>query len=109
VNVSGTNRNFTALTNASIDSVLVVRLYSQSFGIVRRQNPPVLFAAEVDVFVFRASDGSVLHYDCLEYRSRERKFTDWGANNAARFREELKAAEKKIADMILDELFGCGG
>jgi hypothetical protein len=106
LDLSATNRNFGVLTNAGIDSVLVLRPWSQSFGAVQSLNPPIVFDAQVDVYVIRVSDGKVLHFDTLNYRSRERKFTEWGADGAKSFRVELKLAQRRFAECIAQEIFG---
>ena len=103
-----TNRIFVSLTNAVIDSVLLVRVHRQQFGVVRRLNPPMIFAITVDVYIFRAVDGSVSHFNSLEYRSGEHKITTWGANDAKRLRAEIRFAQSRFADSILTELFDLG-
>jgi len=102
---TATNRSFSALTNSGIDSVLILRVNRQQFGVVRRLNPPTTFAISVDVYLCHAGDGSYEYFRTVEYESLERKFTDWGAKDAIAMRAEIKQAEYYIAEAIVTELF----
>ncbi len=41
----------------------------------------------------------------FKYESEERKFTDWGANNAQLLREEFDLCYQDVAEKIVEELF----
>lgn len=99
------NNNFSALAEAGFDSVLIIRVHDIQFGVVRRLDPPIELAIRADVFVFRASDGSLLASQMLDYRSVDRKFTAWGAKDAKYLRAEIRLAELRIAQAILTEFF----
>jgi hypothetical protein len=68
-------------------------------------NPPMAFDATIIVYITRISDGSLLFAGSLEYRSRKRLFSEWGANDATHFRKELFAAQKMFAEMLHEQLF----
>ena len=96
--------DFSSLTNAGIDSVLLIRFYNQHFGVPEGINPPVTYVASADVKIVRARDGELLHAGYLEYHSRHHTFTAWGANGAKFFRGETRRAQRIFADVIFDQL-----
>ena len=100
-----TRINYRTLKAAGIDSVLLIRVLSQHFGVAEGINPPMGYAAIADVVVIRTSDGTVLHSGYLDYRSRKHTFTEWAAKDARRFRGESRRAQKIVANAILDQLF----
>ena len=85
--------------------MLFIRLSNQSFGIIRCMNPPIVFAAQADVYVVRAGDGALLHFAAFQFQSKERRFTAWGENEASPFRSELKTAQRLFAEAIVQQLF----
>jgi hypothetical protein len=102
---AGTN-GLQVLAGRGIDSVLLVRIINQQFSLHGHFDPPMFFTAEADVRVVRVSDGAVLHFGTLIYRSDERQFGEWGAHNARSFRAEMKTAQKMFAEALLEQLCG---
>jgi len=97
--------DYSTLKTSGIDSVLLIRVLSQHFGVAEGINPPMGYAAIADVVVIRTSDGTVLHSGYLDYRSRKHTFTEWAAKDARKFRGESRRAQKTFANVILDQLF----
>jgi hypothetical protein len=86
------------------DTFLEVRVAALRFvggGI----NPPLALVMNVETRLVSAEDRGTLYEATLEYRSRTRKFTEWAADNAQPFREELERAVHSLAERIVEEVF----
>jgi len=51
--------------------------------------------------LIRASDGTELYAETVEYRGSSSTFTQWAADEARLFREELDRASANIAESIV--------
>jgi hypothetical protein len=90
------------LLEQGVDSVLEIGMTEIAFEMKKGFNPDISFAPQVTVNVRRVLDGAVLHTKFFEYRGAERKFTDWGAEDARSFRYEMRQAEREFARVMLD-------
>ncbi len=68
-------------------------------------NPPLALVMNVETRLVPAEDRGTHYEATLEYRSRTRKFTEWAADNAQPFREELERAVHSLAGRIVEEVF----
>lgn len=68
-------------------------------------NPPLALMMNVETRLVPAEDRGTHYEAALEYRSRTRKFTEWAADNAQPFREELERAIHSLAERIVEEAF----
>jgi hypothetical protein len=69
-------------------------------------NPSLRLSVGVSTRLIRAADRDVLYTFSPEYRGETRTFTDWAADNAQAFREEIPRASEAIAAQIVTQLFG---
>ncbi|HSD49863.1 MAG TPA: hypothetical protein VLG48_00535 [Candidatus Methylomirabilis sp.] len=86
------------------DTFLEVRVTALRFvggGI----NPPLALVMNAETRLIPAEDRGIPYEATLEYRSRTRKFTEWAADNAQPFREELERAVHNLAERIVEEVF----
>lgn len=67
-------------------------------------NPALALCVEARATVFRPSDGVELYSWPIHYRSDKRKFTQWAADDARLFREELKRCQQQVAVAIVDQV-----
>lgn len=102
---SATNLDHGSPSAPAVDSLLAVRVSTQGFSPASSLNRSLYFIAQAQVRVIRISDGKVLHFSHLDYQSRERTFTDWGAHNAKYLRAEIQKAEQTFAETCLEQLF----
>ena len=77
-------------------------------GLVGRGvNPRLTLLMSVGATLLRPGAGTVLYDHTFEYRSQEgRVFTEWAANHAQVFREEMDRAYSRLAGDIATQLFG---
>ena len=69
-----------------------------------RINPSLALCIQARATVFRASDRAEVYSWPIHYRSRARKFTQWGADDARLFRQELNRCYQQIGSAIVDQL-----
>ena len=100
-----TNRDYRSLSRLGIDSVMEIAVYRQAFRANDRINPPMSFDASIHVYVTRVSDGTTLFVSPLDYRSHSYRFKEWAAQNAKKFRAELKRIQRVIAEAIIEQSF----
>lgn len=100
-----TNNLQATLSSLGLDSLLSIRITQQGFRPGDGLNRSLGFVAEAEVRVTRLSNGEVLHAGFLDYQSRERKFTEWGASHARLLRAELRQAQRQFAEAIVEQLF----
>jgi hypothetical protein len=113
--------DYAALSAEGVDTVLEVQLerlqlkrtssgrstYGPSvISIEGLINAPLEFTIVARVRVLRASDGVVLYKTAFDYRTASQKFTDWGRDGAAQFRDERDRALESIAREIVRDIFG---
>ncbi len=73
-----------------------------------RINPPLALKLEAEATLFRAEDGAEFYRCLVEYRSEERKFTAWAANDGQAFREEMQRGYRELSGAIVDRLVSRG-
>jgi len=67
-------------------------------------NPSFAFEARARVRVFRTSDGREIYSFPVYYRSQGRHYTEWAANDARLFREELERCYRQMSRSISEQL-----
>lgn len=97
--------NYHFLADKGVDTVLEITV--PAFGLVGEKeiNPPLAFFMTLRTRLVRTSDGTVLYEQKLEYRSVQRKFTDWATDNAKPFREEFDRCYQSLAEKVVEEIF----
>jgi len=96
--------DYLPLYDKGIDSVLEVSILSIHFHGEGR-DPSLTLAMTARAKLIRSKDGSVLYETNLDYRSAARKFTDWLADNARPFSEELELGYRNLSEKIIEEIF----
>lgn len=71
-------------------------------------NPPLSLCIEARATVFRSSDGHELYSCPVRYRGQSRQFTEWAANDAQLFREEIQRANTEMSRGITGQLVSRG-
>jgi hypothetical protein len=117
----GGKTDYAALAAEGVDTVLEVQLErlqlkrtstgSSSYGpsvisIEGLINAPLQLTVAARVRVMRTADGAVLYKTAFDRRMGLEKFTDWGRENASRFREERDRALESLAEEIARDIFG---
>ncbi len=69
-------------------------------------NPPLALCVEARTVVFRVRDGAEVCSWPVHYRGSARKFTQWAADDARLFRQELTRCRQQIGAAIIDQLEG---
>ena len=104
-----------SLSDKDIDTVLEISVrkcdlrgakYMQEGGTDKRINPDLRLLMAVGTRLIRIDDGEVLwsHVFLYEYESNLLKFSEWGANSAQPFREELDRAFEHLSLEIVNAL-----
>jgi hypothetical protein len=63
---------------------------------------------EVQVTVFRTSDGQEIYSRPIQYKSSEKRLKDWAASDARLFRQELEACSRRTAQALVSDLMARG-
>jgi hypothetical protein len=92
------------LASQGIDTLLEIQLLYPALNGEGTMNPPMVFSTEVRVRLMRVRDGDDLYSFSMKYRSSERKFTDWAANNARGLHDELDQFSQVAAATIVHQL-----
>jgi hypothetical protein len=71
-------------------------------------NPPLALRVQAQATLVRARDGQELYSCPVQYRSTERKFTDWAAHDARLFRQELDQCYRQMAASLAERLVNGG-
>lgn len=98
----GDQADLSGLASEGIDTVLDISVAQIGFEVVRGENPDIAFAPELVAHVRSVVDGRVLHSQFFDYRGEQRKFTEWGAHDAAALRRELAFVDREFARAILE-------
>jgi hypothetical protein len=67
-------------------------------------NPPLAVHLEARATLLRADDGREVYSCPVHYRGTARKFTDWAANDARLFREELDRCYRELSATVIDQM-----
>ena len=95
---------YSSLADKGIDTVLEISVLR--FGLAGSGvNPPLALVISVRASLIRISDGTELYGRPWIYHSRKRKLTDWAADDAQPFREEVDRVYQGLAERIVEELF----
>ena len=94
--------SYRAPASQAIDTVLEVSVLSLGLTGEWAVNQPLAVFMTARSRLIRISDGAELYALPLEYSSGTRTFTEWAANNAQPFREELDRAYQNIAERIVE-------
>ena len=63
---------------------------------------------EVKAVLWRIADGKRIDSCVFSYRSQDRRFMEWAANDAQLFQQELDQAHRQLGDAIVDRLVSQG-
>lgn len=92
-------------TTQGVDSILEISMLTIGLEGDWDVNPPLALAITGRTRLVRVQDGSEVHATKLEYRSGMRIFTEWAANEAQLFREEIDRALDCLAEEIVETHF----
>jgi hypothetical protein len=98
-------RDYSPLLPLGIDSVMEFVVERHGFGAPERGNPPMMMEATIHIYITRVSDGTLLFSSPVEYRGHQHRFTHWAAEDARKFRGELKRAGRMVSRSIVDQVF----
>jgi hypothetical protein len=99
-----TNRNYRPLTDLSIDTLIELRVHHHGFEAEERINPPMMSKAVAWVEITRLADGAQLYSGPIEYAGHQHRFREWAADDAKKFRSELKRTGRVIARSIAEQV-----
>ncbi len=92
------------LTSRGIDTALEIELVYpvlKASGII---NPSMAFNAEVRARLVQVRGGKELYACSMNYRSAEKKFTEWASNDAEPLRKEIENFCEQATAQIIDRL-----
>jgi hypothetical protein len=89
----------------NIDTILEISVLFFNLTGEKDVNPPLALVMNVRTRLIRSADDTMLYDSTLEFMSGTRTFTEWAANDAQQFIEELDRAYQSLAEKIVDELF----
>jgi len=96
--------DYNFLANRGINTVLEITV--PGFGLIGEGiNPPLAFFMLLQTRLVRTTDGSVLYEQKLEYIRGHRTFTNWAANNAKPFIDELQCCYQSLSEKVVEEVF----
>jgi hypothetical protein len=90
------------------DTVLEITVSYAGFGAADGINPRLPLTVGAQATLFSKSDGQCLYSCPIQYRSVERTFASWAADDARLFRQEADSCYSQIADAVVKELIGRG-
>ncbi len=94
-----------SLSNKGIDTILEIGLRKcELSGAKNSINPDLYFLMAAGIRLIRATDGHVLFNRNFVYELTPYKFSEWGADNAQPFREELDSGFQYLALEIVKAL-----
>lgn len=67
-------------------------------------NPALVLCAEVRASLVRVRDGRALAFVPLKYHSPKHKFTQWAAQDARLFREDIERCNQTVVEQIAKEI-----
>jgi len=93
------------LVSQGVDTALEIQILNPGLKGNGGVNPSLALCTEVRASLLRVRDGRELASVPLKYQSKKYKFTEWAANDAREFREEIERCNETLAREIADELF----
>jgi hypothetical protein len=90
----------------SEDPATVLEIQVRSAGLTGDGgvNPSLALCVEAQATLFRVNDRAELYSCLVHYRGESRKFTQWAANDARLFRQELQRCYHDVSNTIVGEL-----
>ncbi len=92
-----------AAARHGIDSILEISVLTIGLTGAWDANPPLALMLGGRARLVRVRDGTEIHVTPMEYRSGFRTFTEWAANDAQAFREELDRALQYLAERVVEQ------
>ncbi|MGA2866288.1 MAG: hypothetical protein ABSF95_17580 [Verrucomicrobiota bacterium] len=92
------------LVGQGAETALEIHVVSASLSAKDGVNPPMALCVEAEARLLRARDGQEIYSCPIRYRSQERKFTQWAAQNAQLFRQELQSCYRELGKGIVEQL-----
>ncbi len=92
------------LGSQGADTALEIHVLSAALNGTDGINPPLAVCVEAQATLLRVRDGQKLYSCPVHYRSAGRKFTEWAANDARLFRQELEQSYRESGRAIVDHL-----
>ena len=99
-------RDYCALSSLDIDSVMEIAVEWHGFRTPGTSNPPMTMEATVRVHITRVSDGAVLFASPVHYHGHQHRFRCWAAEDARRFRSELRRIGRMVGQSVVEQVFG---
>ena len=103
--------SYRLLAREGIDTILEISVLALGLAGEWGVNSPLAVFMTVRTRLIQVVDDTALYDSTSKYRSttdkfiETHKFTEWAANNAQPFREELVRAYQSLARKIVEELF----
>ena len=98
-------RDYSPLLPLRIDSVMEFVVQRHGFAAPGRGNPPMTMEATIQIHITRVSDGVLLFSSPIQYHGHQHRFMHWAAEDARKFRNELKRASRMVGLSIVDQMF----
>ena len=98
------DRNYLPLSAIGIDTLIEVRVDQHSFAAKEHANPRMTAEAKARVEIRSVPDGTLLFSGPIHYRGHQYRFREWAADDAKKFRSELKCTERVIGRTIADQV-----
>jgi len=90
------------------DTALEIQVLSAALTGKGQANPTLAVCVEARARLLRVSDGQELFSGLVHYRNREHKFTEWAANDARLFRQEIEQCYRDLSRAAVDQLVARG-
>lgn len=97
---------YRSLSREGVDAILEIAQPTIALKGSGEINPSLKLSITVGTNLIRTEDSTSLYAGSLEYQGGTRTFTEWGANDAQAFREEVDRTIEGLAKEILTHLFG---
>jgi len=92
------------LASQGIDTALEIQVRNSGLKGNGGVNPSLALCAEVRTSLVRVRDWRELASVPLKYQSQKHKFTQWAAEDARLFREEIERCNKTVSEEIVRQL-----
>ncbi len=95
----------TDATSPSRDSGISLEIHVESAALRGKSDASRQLALCIEASAtLRSADGEQLYSCPVQYRSTERKFTDWAIHDAEPFRKELQQCYRTLSALVVDQL-----